>query len=147
MADLPRSVLFVCTRNAVRSPMAAYLADRHCRRRVFVASAGLDPGPADGFALAALEEVGIDATRHEPRALADVDADQFDLIVTLSPEAQHHAAKLPLKPGAAFEYWPTMDPTIFEGSRDQRLTAYRDLRDGLEQRIRERFRFTGPGHL
>ena len=146
---LPRSVLFLCTKNAVRSVMAQYLADRHCRRRVFVASAGIDPADEiNGFVYSVLEEVGIDAGRHKPHGFEDEEAEQFDLIITLSPEAQHRVTKLHLKPDATFEYWPTMDPSIFAGgTREQALEGYRQLREGLQQRIERRFDFARPGHL
>lgn len=148
-SGLPHSVLFLCTKNAVRSVIAAYLADRHCRRRVFVASAGIDPADEmDGFVYAVLEEVGIDSAKHRPRGIEEDEAEQFDLIVTLSPEAQHWVSKLHLKSDADFEYWRTMDPTIFSGgTREQALEGYRQLRDGLQTRIEQRFDFTGPGHL
>lgn len=148
LSGLPKSVLFLCTKNMVRSPMAQYLADRHCRRRVFVASAGIDPGPLlDGFVHAVLDEVGIDATRHEPRQLTEEEAAQFDLIITLSPEAQHRVTHMDLIPSCHFEYWPSLDPTVYQGSRDERLGAYRMLRDRLQERIEQRFDFTAAGHL
>lgn len=144
---IPKSVLFVCNRNAVRSPMAHALADRHCRRRVFVHSVGLAPGDLDPFSVAVMDELGIDISGHRPRSIEDLPARDFDLIVSLTPEAQHRAVELTRDSDAAVEYWPTFDPTIESGARAHRLAAYRTVRDDLARRIAERLPFHGAGHL
>ena len=73
------------------------------------------------------------------RSLEDLEGLNFDLIVTLAPEAHHRALDLTRTLALEVEYWPTADPTIAEGNREQRLGAYRDVRDQLVQRIRRRF--------
>ena len=146
-AKTPRSVLFLCNLNAVRSPMAKALADHHCRRRVFVDSAGIRAGELDGFAVAAMDELGLDILGHEPKQIGDVTPRDFDLIVTLSPEAHHRALEFTLDSDLAVEYWPTPDPTATQGSREVILDAYRAVRDRLKTRIAERFDFAAPGHL
>jgi len=60
----------------------------------------------------------------------------FDLIITLSPEAHHKALELTRTLAADVEYWPTHDPTGTEGNREQKLQAYREVCDGLSLRIR-----------
>src|SRR5881227_1453868 len=138
----PRSVLFACGLNSVRSPMAAGLYKQIIGRASYVASAGVNKAELDQFAVAALEEVGIDIARHRPMTfeeLEDWEGLNFDLIVTLSPEAHHKALELTRTIAADVEYWPTPDPTPTEGSREQRLSAYREVRDQLTERIRERF--------
>ena len=134
-----QSVLFVCAMNAVRSPMAEALARHYFGKSVYVQSAGVHKGDTDGFMVAALDEIGIDASKHKPRTLEDLEEYEglnFDLIISLSPEAHHAALELTRTIAAEVEYWPTPDPTIFQGSRDQVMDAYRDLRDGLSYRIR-----------
>ena len=138
-----QSVLFVCAMNAVRSPMAEALARHYFGKSVYVQSAGVHKGDPDGFMLAALDEIGIDASKHKPRTLDDLEEYEglnFDLIVSLSPEAHHAALELTRTIAAEVEYWPTTDPTIFQGSREQVMDAYRDLRDGLSYRIRVRLK-------
>ena len=138
-----QSVLFVCARNAVRSPMAEALARHYFGKSVYCQSAGVRPGESDPFMAAALDEIGIDASKHKPRTLSDLEEWEglnFDLIVTLAPEAHHAALELTRTLAAEVEYWPTADPTIAQGSREQRLDAYRDVRDGLAYRIRRRLR-------
>lgn len=139
----PQAVLFVCAHNAVRSPMAEALARHYFGREVYVQSAGVRAGEPDGFVAAVLDEVGIDASRHRPRSLADLEEWEglnFDLILSLSPEAHHAALELTRTMAVEVEYWPMQDPTLAEGSREQRLEAYRALRDGLSRRIRARLR-------
>jgi protein-tyrosine-phosphatase len=134
-----QSVLFVCAYNAVRSPMAEALARYYFGKSVYVQSAGVRQGERDPFAVAALDELGIDGSKHKPRTLADLEEWEglnFDLIITLSPEAHHAALELTRTLAADIEYWPTADPTLVDGSREQRLDAYRDVRDGLSYRIR-----------
>jgi protein-tyrosine-phosphatase len=140
----PSSVLFVCNLNAIRSPMAAALA-KHFFPSLTVQSAGVRTGDADPFAAAVMEEIGLDLGRHRPVSLGEleevleVEPTEFDLIVTLSPEAHHAALELTRTAASEVEYWPTMDPTGLEGSRDQVLTAYRGVRDALQARIERRF--------
>jgi protein-tyrosine-phosphatase len=89
-----------------------------------------------------MEELGFDIGKHKPMTfeeLEDWEGLNFDLIVTLSPEAHHKALELTRTVAADVEYWPTPDPTPSEGSREQRLEAYRAVRDQLSRRIRERF--------
>jgi protein-tyrosine-phosphatase len=138
----PRAVLFACGMNAVRSPMAAALYQQMFGKNVAVASAGVNTGELDPFAVAAMAEIGIDIARHKPVTFEDMEELEgldFDLIVTLSPPAHHKALELTRRIPAAVEYWPTPDPTAAEGNREQRLAAYREVRDQLTARIRERF--------
>lgn len=138
----PRAVLFVCALNSVRSPMAEGLLRQMDASGLVVASAGVRKDTIDPFAVAAMSEIGIDIAEHEPitiEDLEDLEGLDFDLIVTLSPEAHHTALALTHRIKAAVEYWPTADPTATEGHREQRLDAYRAVRDQLAARIKERF--------
>lgn len=137
------SVLFLCGMNSVRSPMAEALARHYFGKSVYVQSAGVRKRDADPFMMAALDEIGIDASKHKPRTLAELEEWEgvnFDLIITLAPEAHHAALELTRTLAADVEYWPTADPTIAQGSREQKLDAYRDVRDGLSYRIRLRLK-------
>ncbi|MBV9078228.1 MAG: low molecular weight phosphatase family protein [Methylobacteriaceae bacterium] len=138
-----QSVLFVCGMNSIRSPMAEALARHYFGKSVYVQSAGVRKGERDPFAIAALDEIGVDGSKHKPRTLEELEEWEglnFDLIVTLAPEAHHAALDLTRTVAADVEYWPTVDPTLTEGSRDKVLDAYRDLRDGLSFRIRTRLK-------
>lgn len=141
--ELPDSVLFACTHNAVRSPMAEALAKRLYGMRAYFDSAGVQAGEVDPFVLVVLDEMGVDLHRHNVKTLEDVDPGEFDLIVTLSPEAHHAALELTRDVATAVEYWPTSDPSAVEGAREIRLHAYRGMRDALMMRMRGRFGATG----
>jgi protein-tyrosine-phosphatase len=145
----PQAVLFTCAFNSVRSPMAVGLFQQIVGRATYAASAGVRKHPLDPFAVAVLEEVGIDISRHRPMTfeeLEDWEGLNFDLIVTLSPEAHHKALELTRTIAADVEYWPTPDPTAIEGTREQRLAAYRDVRDQLAERIKARFGWRPGGN-
>ena len=118
-------------------------------RASYVASAGVRKDELDPFAVAAMEEIGIDISRHRPMTfeeLEDWEGLNFDLIVTLSPEAHHKALELTRTIAADVEYWPTPDPTAIEGTREQRLDAYREVRDQLTERIKARFGWHAGGN-
>jgi protein-tyrosine-phosphatase len=145
----PHAVLFACARNAVRSPMAAAIFKQLFGRNFYVGSAGARHGELDGFAVAVMDEIGIDIAKHRPMTfeeLEDLEGLNFDLIVTLAPEAHHKALDLTRVIAAEVEYWPTPDPTAAEGSREQRLQAYREVRDLLAARIKERFAWRPGGN-
>jgi protein-tyrosine-phosphatase len=134
-------VLFACTMNVVRSPMAAGILGHLMGRRMRVTSAGVRAGEPDPYAVAVMDEIGIDISDHEPRMLKDIGDETFDQIFTLSPEAHHHALELTRIMAAEVEYWPTEDATVFsqyEG-REELLGHYRHVRDQLFRRIKTRF--------
>ncbi len=141
-AKNPQAVLFACAQNAVRSPMAESLLKQMFPQGLYVKSAGARKGELDPFAVAVMAELGQDISSHKPQTFEELDDWEglnFDLIITLSPEAHHKALELTRTVAADVEYWPTPDPTTTEGSRDQKLAAYRDVCDGLSMRIRRRF--------
>ena len=138
----PQSVLFACGMNSVRSPMAESLLRRMFPHGLYVRSAGVRKGELDPFAAAVMAELGQDISAHRPMTFEELDDWEglnFDLIVTLSPEAHHKALDLTRTLAADVEYWPTPDPTTAEGSREQKLAAYREVCDALLARIRRRF--------
>ena len=132
------SVLFACSENALRSPMAEAIAKHHFGSRIYVDSVGVREGEIDPFAVEVLAELGIDVSRHVPKRMDDLLDTSFDLIVSLSPEAHHRSIELTRTSAAEVEYWNTLDPSLVEGNRQMRLDAYRALRDFLTERIRAR---------
>ena len=148
-ATQPLAVLFACGLNSVRSPIAAGLFSQLFGRTIYVGSAGVRKGELDPFAVAVMDEIGIDIAAHRPitfEELEDLEGLNFDLIVTLAPEAHHRALEITRTNAIDVEYWPTADPSAVEGSREQRLDAYRDVRDQILARIRQRFIARGTGN-
>lgn len=143
--DLPGAVLFACTMNAVRSPMAAAMLSHLANRRIYCTSAGIRAGEIDPFVTVVMDEIGIDVSRHQPKTLAELNDTSFDLIVTLSPEAHHQALELTRTMAVDVEYWPTFDASLMvgQGSRDQVLDSYRQVRDQLFRKIKKRFGLSG----
>jgi protein-tyrosine-phosphatase len=139
MIGLPSSLLFACSENSVRSPMAEALAKRLYGHRVYIDSVGVRATEVDAFAVAALDEIDIDVHRHHAKTFDDVDAASFELIVTLSPEAHHSALEFTRGTATEVEYWPMSDPSAVEGSRETRLDAYRHTRDQVLARLKARF--------
>lgn len=147
MSELPGAVLFACSLNQIRSPMAEALLKYLHGRRIFVQSAGVRAGDeVDGFAVAVLDELGVDLKDHRPRSFDQLDDDYFDLVISLSPEAQHRAVELTRTSSCELEFWHMPDPSLVDGTREQRLEAYRELRTILLDRLRQRFPVVGgPG--
>jgi protein-tyrosine-phosphatase len=144
-SDRPHAVLFACNMNAIRSPMAAAILRFLAGKQIYVQSAGVRAGEIDPFAVAAMEEIGIDIGKHRPATIEDLEDTTFDLIVTLAPEAHHKALEMTRTMAAQVEYWPTMDPSAAAGNREQILDAYRAVRDQLFEKIKARFAFaTAP---
>jgi len=143
MGDLPTAVLFACTMNSVRSPMAEAILKFLHGRRIYVDSVGVRSKEVDGFAAAVMEEIGLDISSHNPKTFDDLEDDNFDLVVPLSPEAQHRAVEMTRVMAVDIEFWNTFDPSIIESeNREVRLDAYRQVRDQLMERIKNRFPVT-----
>ena len=144
MSDLPGAVLFACSENALRSPMAESILKHLHGHRIYVDSVGIRAGELDGFAVEVLDEIGIDLSTHRSKSFDDLEDEYYDLIITLSPEAQHRAVELTRTMAVDLEFWHTFDPSIVEGNRDTCLVAYRKVRDRLLERIRDRFPSSPP---
>ncbi len=140
----PGAVLFACSFNAVRSPMAAAIARHLFPGKIFVDSAGARRGELDPFAVTVMDEIGLDISRHRPQTFEDLEDSNFDLIVSLAPEAHHKALEYTRYNSVEAEYWPTADPTLASGSRERILDEYRAVRDQLTARIKTRLGWTAP---
>jgi protein-tyrosine-phosphatase len=108
--------------------------------QVYVDSAGVRSTEVDGFVIAVMDEIGIDISRHNAKTFDDLEDDYFDLVITLSPEAQHRSVELTRVMACEIEFWNTMDPSLVESEdRETKLEAYRAVRDQLMARIKARF--------
>jgi protein-tyrosine-phosphatase len=139
MAGLPSSVLFACSQNAIRSPMAEGLLKHFHGVRIYVDSCGVREGEVSPFAITVMDELGVDVSRHRSKTFDRLEDTSYDLVVTLSPEAHHRALELTRTMACDVEYWPTYDPTVTEGTRAAVLESFRAVRDQLRSRILARF--------
>ena len=139
MIDSPSAILFACTMNSVRSPMAEGLLKHFFGHAIYVDSAGARAGGIDGFTVEVMDEIGIDISKHRSKTFDDLEDSSFDTVISLSPEAQHKAVEMTRVMACEVEFWNTFDPTIIEGNRETRLDAYRQVRDQLMTKIKERF--------
>ncbi|MDG5494719.1 arsenate reductase ArsC [Niveispirillum sp. BGYR6] len=133
------SVLFACTHNSIRSPMAEGLLKMLHGKTLYVDSAGVREGDADPFVTAVMAELGVDMSRHHCKTFDQLQDDSFDLVISLSPEAQHKAVEMTRTMACDVEFWHTFDPSLVEGNREARLDAYRQVRDTILKRLKDRF--------
>ena len=140
MSELPGAVLFACTMNSIRSPMAEAILKHLHGHRIYVDSAGVRDGEIDGFAIAVMDEIGIDLSRHNSKTFDDLEDESYDLIISLSPEAQHKAVGVTHYLDCDVEFWNTYDPSLLQSEdREAKLEVFRQVRDQLMQRIKARF--------
>ncbi|MBY6046201.1 low molecular weight phosphatase family protein [Vannielia litorea] len=143
--SFPSSVLFCCDHNAVRSPMAEGLMKKLYGHDAYVQSAGVyNDLDIDGFAIAVCEEIGVELHRHRSRSFEEMqqwgdDLSGFDLIVALSPASQRQALELTRVFHLEVEYWPIMDPSGLGETREAKMGVYRQVRDQLMDRMKQRF--------
>ena len=136
--ERPSAILFACGMNSVRSPMASAITRTLFPRQIYVRSAGVRQGELDPFVDAVMAEIGIDMASHRPKTFEQLDESGFDLIITLPPEAHHKALDMSRVDSVDVEYWPTFDPTLATGSREQIMDSYRTVRDQLMMKIKKR---------
>ena len=140
---MPKSVLFVCNMNQIRSPMAEFLTKDIFGNKIYAQSAGIYAGDEDSFMQSVMSERGINATLHEPETLEQLEDSFVDLVVTLTTQAHEGAVDFFKDHPVTIEYWETENPSIAVGNREAVLSAYRKTRDQLEKRIHERFTKNG----
>ncbi len=140
MADLPSAVLFACTMNSIRSPLAEGILKFLHGDRIYIDSVGVRPAEINGFCLAVMDEIGIDMSQHKAKSFDDLEDSYFDLVIPLSPEAQHKAVEMTRVMACEVEFWNTFDPSLIESDdRETILEAYRTVRDQLMEKIKARF--------
>ncbi len=129
------SILFACNINAVRSAMAEAMVKARFPGRIFSDSCGVAPGQPDGFAIAVMAEIELDLTSHQPKGFNDLDCDFYDVIISFSPEAHARAQDITRNIDCATLYWPVDNLAGLQGSREERLRAYRAVRDDIAGKL------------
>jgi protein-tyrosine-phosphatase len=126
--------------------MAEGLLKRRFGTKVFVDSCGLRKADhIDPMAVFVMDELGVDVHKHRPKTFAELDDDSFDLIISLAPQAHHRALEYTRHLAVEVIYWPTLDPSVIEGTREVRMDAYRDVRDTLDGKIGDYFAMLKAG--
>jgi arsenate reductase (thioredoxin) len=127
----PRHILFLCVANSARSQMAEGIARSLAPKGVRVSSAGSVPSFVRPHALQVLKEIGIDISGHKSKGLDAVDASSVDAVITLCAEEL-----CPVFLGKAMRlHWGLPDPARETGGEDQKLSAFREVRDELHRRL------------
>jgi len=139
ISGLPSSVLFACTMNSVRSAMAEGILKKLHGERIYIDSVGKQAGEKNGYMIQVMAEIGIDLNNHRPKNFGSLDDTSFDMIISLSPEAQHAAVELTRWMSCELVYWPTFDPDAIRGKRELRLAGFRQIRDDLIEKIEAKF--------
>ena len=143
--SLPQSILFCCDHNAVRSPMAEGIMKKLYGTGTYVQSVGvINDLEIDGFSIAVCDEIGVELSRHKSRSFDEMerwgdDLSSFDLIVALSPASQRRALELTRLFHLTVEYWPILDPTGIGETREMKLVSYRQTRDQILNKLREKW--------
>jgi protein-tyrosine-phosphatase len=137
MTNFHSAVLFACTTNSVRSPIAEGLLKHFLGHVIYVDSAGVRSGVIDGFSIEVMNEIGIDISKHKAKIFDHLEDNSFDIIISLSLEAQHKAVEMTRLIACDVVFWNTFDPTTIEGNREIKLDAYRQVRDQLMKNIKE----------
>ena len=143
--SLPQSILFCCDHNAVRSPMAEGIMKKLYGTGTYVQSVGvINDLEIDGFSIAVCDEIGVELSRHRSRSFDEMerwgdDLSSFDLIVALSPASQRRALELTRLFHLTVEYWPILDPTGIGETRETKLISYRQTRDQILNKLKEKW--------
>ena len=143
--SLPQSILFCCDHNAVRSPMAEGVMKKLYGTGTYVQSVGvINDLEIDGFSISVCEEIGVELSRHRSRSFDEMekwgdDLSSFGLIVALSPASQRRALELTRLFHLTVEYWPILDPTGIGETREMKLVSYRQTRDQIVNKLKEKW--------
>lgn len=138
-SKLPSSVLFVCSLNSIRSPMAEGLMKDKYGADVYVQSCGLSTGELNELMVAVMREKNIDMSGHVSKSLDDMGDSSFDLAIAFSDELGEALEAYFDDSDTLVEVWPTPDPTA--GAQDVRamMDNYRSVRTYLAGRIARKF--------
>ena len=137
-----QKVLILCTGNSARSQMAEGLLRSMAGDRLSVASAGVAPSQVRPEAIEAMREIGIDISEQRSKSIDEFTGEEFDYVITVCDNANEQC---PVFPGKTKRiHWSFEDPTAVTGEWDQRLEAFRKVRDQIEERL---FEFAELGNV
>jgi arsenate reductase (thioredoxin) len=127
-------VLFLCTGNSARSQMAEAFLRKYAGDRFDAFSAGLEPHGINPFAGKVMEEIGFDLSgQHSKDVTEFLGTTHFSYVITLCDDAE---SRCPIFPGASIRlHWPFEDPAVFQGTEEQKLNKFREIRDQIRTRI------------
>lgn len=133
-----QAVLFVCSYNSVRSPMAAAILQELSTQPIYIQSAGVQVKDIDGFAIAVLKEEGKDISTHKGQSLDLLNDRSFDKVIALSAEAFKVTKKWAKGYAIEVEYWDITKPEYYD-SREETLALFRQIREQITAHIRTSF--------
>lgn len=139
MSENYKSVLFICSLNSIRSPMAEGLMKQRYGSDVYIQSCGLEAGPLNDLMVAVMREKGFDMSEHKSRSLEELSDTSYDVVVAFTQDVKHAAKAVFDDSDTEIIYWPTPDPTM--GAMDVRamVNNYRAVRDSIAMRIEKKF--------
>ena len=134
MSPIRQRALILCTHNSARSQMAEGLLRQMAGDRFEVESAGTEETRVNPLAIAAMSEIGIDISSHTSKTLDRFLNQRWDYVITVCDNANESC---PVFPGADTRlHWSFEDPSAAKGSDEERLDAFRRIRDQIRARLR-----------
>ena len=133
------SILLVCNINSIRSPMAEAILKVWFNKKIFIDSCGIRNGRIDHMALEVMAENNFDLTNHNSKLFSDLESTYFDLIITFTNEAYNEVKSQTKTQDCEIEYIDIPDASQTTGNRQQRLDSYRQVRDLLTEKLKDRF--------
>ncbi len=128
-------ILILCTGNSARSQMAEGLLRHESGGRFEVFSAGTKPTQVRSEAVEVMREAGIDISHHRSKSVDEFSGQSFDCVITVCDNARETCPIFPA--GTRRIHWSFEDPAAVEGTREEKLAAFRKVRDQLRARLRE----------
>jgi arsenate reductase len=135
---MKEKVLFVCIHNSARSQIAEAFLNQICGNEFEAHSAGLEPGKLNPTVVEAMQEIGIDISGNQTKAVFDIikSGKMFAYVITVCDEAS--AERCPYFPGLSTRlHWSFPDPSAFQGAREEKLGQTREVRDAIKEKIEQ----------
>ncbi len=131
------NVLILCTRNSARSQMAEGILRKYAGDRFHIYSAGLDPEPIHPLVEPVMGEIGIDISSQRSKGVQEyLGRIAAHYLIVVCENAERNCPKI--FPGLGERlYWPFDDPAAIEGTEEEKLAAFRRVRDEIAARLRE----------
>ena len=135
---MKKKVLFVCIHNSARSQMAEAFLNQICGDEFEAHSAGLEPGKLNPTVVEAMQEIGIDISGNQTKAVFDIikSGQIFAYVITVCDEAS--AERCPIFPGVTKRLqWSFPDPSSVPGTHEEKLARTREVRDAIKAKIEQ----------